>query len=124
MDKNDLKVGDEIRHTSSRNTYKIEELGENSFCISFIDGDKWTLPYIDLRHYEKIITITMNITEEETEQLLKEGFMEPTPANCLEAQYNNLVCDYEKVNKAYDKLFEAFLKLNDLNDKLINKLLN
>ena len=55
---------------------------------------------------------------------LKPMEIKHAPAIYTEDEYNGLAFDYDKLNKAYDKLFDSFMRLNDLNDKLINKLLN
>tara|TARA_R110002012_G_C11236940_1_gene564852 strand:+ start:47 stop:490 length:444 start_codon:yes stop_codon:yes gene_type:complete len=47
------------------------------------------------------------------------GFTDP-----LENEFKKLELENEKLHKAFDKLLDAFMKLNASNDKLIDKLLN
>jgi len=70
MDKNDLKVGDKIRHKVSGNTYIIEKLLEDSFCL-IVEDEKWVFPYRNLSYYEKDLIIT--IDKAASKQLQKEG---------------------------------------------------
>jgi len=74
MDKNDLKVGDELLESSNGNIWEVSEILEDTVWItrgSSVTEAYRSVLYEDLKYYEKVVT--MNISEEESRQLQKEG---------------------------------------------------
>jgi len=70
MDKNDLKVGDKLMEISNGKVWEVSEILEYMLWITR-DNFADSILFEDLKYYEKVVI--MNITEEESEQLQKEG---------------------------------------------------